>query len=225
MNKTIALMTIHKWRSNYFLLLALLIFFLFEIVKTGTISVFYPESLDFDEITNTGAVFPFLLALGTGIIGGETQSGTITLTLSHAVRRCDYVLTKWLTLSFTAFLLSLLQLAIQFAFVIYRDATLYTASDMLSFVIWRLLLSLAFGAVMIFFSSVKSGNFAGTGVWVIFLLISGLFSSLASLGKINPKDLPNEPFFHFLQHAAERVSGFCSLVYRPIERFLVPDPT
>jgi ABC-type transport system involved in multi-copper enzyme maturation permease subunit len=168
-SRPIAVATIKHWLSAPLIWIAVGIVFFFTIGTSvfGLVLLKWPE---FQVLSgNSGATFAIIL--GTGIIGRDLSSGVLPLVFARPISRANYVFSKWLTLSLTAIILSFAQCIVihLFAFLLSPDA--FSNEAFLAACADTLFVCFGFSAVMVLFSALKSGTFAGTGIWLLSLLV------------------------------------------------------
>jgi ABC-type transport system involved in multi-copper enzyme maturation permease subunit len=168
-SRPIAVSTIKHWLSAPLIWIAVAIVFLFALASAlfGLILLRLPELQALGA--NSGATLAIIL--GTGIIGRDLSSGVLPLVFARPISRAKYVFSKWLTLSLTAIILAFAQCVVihLFSFLFSPDtfsneAFLIACADVL-------FVCFGFSAVMVLFSALKSGSFAGTGIWLLLLLL------------------------------------------------------
>jgi ABC-type transport system involved in multi-copper enzyme maturation permease subunit len=168
-SRPIAVSTIKHWLSAPLIWIAVAIVFLFALVSSlfGLILLRLPE---FQVLgANSGATLAIIL--GTGIIGRDLSSGVLPLVFARPISRAQYVFTKWLTLSLTAIILAFAQCLVIHLFSALFSPDTFSNAAFLIACADVLLVCFGFAGVMVLFSALKSGSFAGTGIWLLSLLL------------------------------------------------------
>ncbi|MBA3859884.1 MAG: hypothetical protein C0507_23490 [Cyanobacteria bacterium PR.3.49] len=108
------------------------------------------------EAANNSVVF--VLACGSGCIGGQLNDGTLSLVLSRPVKISSYAFSKWFAVAVAASVASLTQFAGEMIVVACRTPYMIDGGFVLTNFFERLMICFAFSAVFMFFSSLVSGS-------------------------------------------------------------------
>jgi ABC-type transport system involved in multi-copper enzyme maturation permease subunit len=183
MNKTIAKATIRYWLKMPLVISGIL--FLFGIYLAQCVMSYVSlqgvgHETRWLELSDPLAL---VLVLGTGIIGRDITSGLLPLILARPVTRAEYVLTKWLTLSIAASLITIIELTVVHGWFLFWDRSGIANLSFLAQVGTAIFTCTGLAAVIVMFSALRPGPFAGTGLW---LILYSLVRLMESLGKQNP---------------------------------------
>ncbi len=170
-SKPIFVATIKHWLSSPLIWIAVGLVFVGSIGSCVLGLLVAANQITEYQILSSNGDLLFAVILGTGIIGRDLSSGVLPLVFARPLSRANYVFSKWLTLSIAAIVLSLAQcLIIHLLFLIFSPAT-FSNQGLLVASADILFVSFGTAAVMILFSALKSGSFAGTGIWLLTLAI------------------------------------------------------
>ncbi len=165
MNATIFRATLEEKLANRLLLVIMsLIVVVLPAVQFGA------DSLE-DALSLQGAL-GIVLILAGGSTGREVSSGTLALVFCRPVRRADFVLTKWLTLSLLCSCLSVAQLSVEsLAFVIAHHAPMF--ADVWQNALERTFLCFGVTAILVAFSTFVPRQW-DIGLWLLLFVLCGL---------------------------------------------------
>jgi ABC-type transport system involved in multi-copper enzyme maturation permease subunit len=185
MNKTIAFATIQYWLKMPLVISGA--FFLFGIYLAQCVMSYVSlqgvgHETRWLELSDPLAL---VLVLGTGIIGRDITSGLLPLILTRPITRADYVLTKWLTLSIAASLITILELTVVHGWFLMWDRSGLANLSYVEQIGTAICTCTGLAAVVVMFSALRPGPFAGTGLW---MLLYSLVRLMESLGKQMPAD-------------------------------------
>jgi len=180
MNKTIAYATVQYWLKMPLVISGIL--FLFGIYLAQCVMSYVSlqgvgHETRWLELSDPLAL---VLVLGTGIIGRDIASGLLPLILSRPVTRAEYVLTKWLTLSMAASLITILEISIVHGWFLIWDRSGIANLSYLEQVGTAIFTCSGLAAAVVMFSALRPGPFAGTGLW---LILYSLMQLMEGLGK------------------------------------------
>ena len=184
-SRPIAVATLKQWLSSPLIWIAVAIVFVFAL-GTAVFGIVLLRLPEFQALSaNSGATFAIIL--GTGIIGRDLSSGVLPLVFARPISRAKYVFSKWLTLSLTALSLALAQCVLIHLFSLLVSPDTFSQAAFLYACVDALLVCFGFAAVMVLFSALKSGTFAGTGIWLLCLLVVAI---MLQYGARQPAEVP-----------------------------------
>lgn len=158
---------------------------LFPLIKS-TAQLCIENRFPHEFLSEPGGSIPFVLACGSGCIGGQLNDGTLSLVLSRPLKISSYVLSKWLAVAIASTIASLTQYFAELIVVGFRTAHLLDVGTVLTNGIERILICFGFSAVFMFFSSLVSSS-KDLAVYFVCFLTSELCGMLA---QIRPETLP-----------------------------------
>lgn len=130
------------------------------------------------EAANNSVVF--VLACGSGCIGGQLNDGTLSLVLSRPVKISSYAFSKWFAVAVAASLASLTQFAAEMIVVACRTPYLIDGGFVVANCFERLMICFAFSAVFMFFSSLVSGS-KDLAVYFVCYIVSNICELIAQI--------------------------------------------
>ena len=205
MNKAIATVTIRYWLKTPLVVTGVV--FLFGIYLCQCVMSYVSlQGIGHEgrwlELSDPTAL---VLVLGTGIIGRDITSGLLPLIFSRPITRTDYVLTKWLTLAIAASLITIFQLFFVHSWFLFWDQAGLSNLAFLAQIGTTIFTCTGLAAVVVMFSALRPGPFAGTGLWLLLYVLTQL---MQQIGKQLPADPGPNPdasiamlfnFFNFLR--------------------------
>lgn len=138
-----------------------------------------------EYLTGANESVVFVLACGSGCIGGQLNDGTLSLVLSRPVKISSYAFSKWFAVAVAASAASLTQFAAEMIVVACRTPYLVDGGFVLANFFERLMICFAFSAVFMFFSSMVSGAKDLAIYFVCFII----FKICEVLAQIRPETL------------------------------------
>jgi hypothetical protein len=185
MNWAIIKNTWHMCLASKLRQLVVTLFILYPLMKT-TMSLCIEKEFPSEYLSDVSDQIAFVLACGSGCIGGQLNDGTLSLVLSRPIKISSYALSKWLAVAIAASTVSMIQFSAELFVALFRtpyalDATLIATNGT-----ERILLCFGFSAVFMFFSSLVSGS-KDLAVYLVFLIASGITGMLA---QIEPNSIP-----------------------------------
>jgi len=122
----------------------------------------------------------FVLACGSGCIGGQLNDGTLSLVLSRPVKISSYAFSKWFAVAVASSVATLTQFAAEVIVVASRTPYLIDGGFVVANFFERLMICFAFSAVFMFFSSLVSGS-KDLAIYFVCFIISKICESIAQM--------------------------------------------
>lgn len=185
MNWAIMKNTWHMCLASKLRQLVVTLFILYPLIKT-TMSLCIEKQFPSEYLTDVAEQIPFVLACGSGCIGGQLNDGTLSLVLSRPVKISTYALSKWLAVAIAASTVSMIQFFAELFVAAFRTPYDLDPSFILTNGVERILICFGFSAVFMFFSSLVSGS-KDLAVYLVFVIAGGITGMIA---QIQPNTIP-----------------------------------
>lgn len=166
-------------------LIVLTFLILFPILKSSA-ALCFEKRFPTELISEPGNMIAFVLACGSGCIGGQLNDGTLSLVLSRPLKISSYVVSKWLAVAVASTIASMMQLVSELIVAYFRTPHLLDFGQILTNGIERILICFGFSAVLMFFSSIVSSS-KDLAIYLVCYLVSQVCGMLA---QIRPETLP-----------------------------------
>jgi ABC-type transport system involved in multi-copper enzyme maturation permease subunit len=102
MNRAVCVTTWREFKSNKVRLVMLFLLMVAPVSQYTVQRCQSPECLTQDLLTPAGIALAYTLLWGAGVIGRETQHGTISLVLARPISIVSYVMSKWFAVGLAA---------------------------------------------------------------------------------------------------------------------------